>query len=110
MPQVKQQRRRLLRRTRQHQSWITFENNLQSHECQILDISADGAKLVADINAPIGASFRLSAVPQGVVRRLSCSMYVMSIYQIPSIFAVNTNVRRQKSMRLGRNHRLLGAF
>jgi hypothetical protein len=69
MPQVKQQRRRLLRRTRQHPSWITFENNLPSHECQILDISADGAKLVADINAPIGASFRLSAVPQGVVRR-----------------------------------------
>ena len=49
MPQVKQQRPKLLRRTRQHPSWITFENNLQSHECQILDISADGAKLVADI-------------------------------------------------------------
>jgi hypothetical protein len=64
-----QQRRRLIRRTRHHSAWITFERDIQSHECQIIDISADGAKLVADVDAPIGSTLRLSAVPQAVVRR-----------------------------------------
>jgi hypothetical protein len=69
MPQAAQQRRRLQRRTRHHPSWITFENDVRSYECQILDVSTDGAKLVADIDAPIGTTFRLSAVLQAVVRR-----------------------------------------
>jgi hypothetical protein len=43
-----------------------FENNPQIHERQILDIS-ECPKLVADVDPPIGASFRLSAVAQGVV-------------------------------------------
>jgi hypothetical protein len=59
-----------MRRTRQHPPWITFENNLQIHERQILDIS-ECSKLVADVDPPIGAWFRLSAVAQGVVRRRS---------------------------------------
>jgi hypothetical protein len=63
------QRRRLTRKTRYHASWISFDRSIKSFECQVLDISADGAKLVADIAAPIGAMFRLSVVPQGVVRR-----------------------------------------
>jgi hypothetical protein len=63
-----QQRRRLRRRTRQHEAWITFDRGIQSYECQVLDISADGAKLLADIVAPIGTTFRLSNVPQAVVR------------------------------------------
>jgi hypothetical protein len=69
MPQAGQQRHRLQRRTRHHPLWITFENDVRSYECQILDVSTDGAKLVADIEAPIGTTFRLSAVPQAVVRR-----------------------------------------
>jgi hypothetical protein len=68
MPQVKQQRRRLVRRSRQHSSWITTDD-IRSYECQILDVSEDGAKLVADIEAPIGSAFRLSVVPGAVVRR-----------------------------------------
>jgi hypothetical protein len=39
----------------------------------MLDISADGAKLVADIAGPIGSMFRLSSVPQAVVRK-SCEV------------------------------------
>jgi hypothetical protein len=35
----------------------------------MLDVSADGAKLVADIEAPIGSTFQLSVVPKGIVRR-----------------------------------------
>jgi hypothetical protein len=54
---------------RNHPSWITFERDIQSHECQIIDIFGDGAKLVADVEPPIGSTFRLSAVPQAVVRR-----------------------------------------
>jgi hypothetical protein len=69
MPQVKQQRRRLVRRTRQHPSWITIEGDIRSHECEVLDVSADGAKLIADIEAPIGSKFWLSVVPEAVVRR-----------------------------------------
>jgi len=69
MSQVKQQRRRSARRIRQHRSWITIENDIRSHECQVLDVSADGAKLLADIDAPIGSTFRLSAVPEALVRR-----------------------------------------
>ena len=68
-----QQRRRLPRRTRYHSSWITFDRGVQSFECQVLDVSADGAKLVADIDARIGTIFRLSAVPQAIVRR-SCEI------------------------------------
>jgi hypothetical protein len=69
MSRAFQQRRRLIRRTRQHEAWITFDRGVQSFECQVLDISTDGAKLVTDIDAPIGTLFRLSAVPQAVVRR-----------------------------------------
>jgi hypothetical protein len=32
-------------------------------------VSADGAKIVADIEASVGSTFRLSIVPHGVVRR-----------------------------------------
>jgi hypothetical protein len=68
MAQPAQQRRRL-RRTRYHSLWITFDRGVQSFECQVLDISTGGAKLVAEIDAPIGTTFRLSAAPQAVVRR-----------------------------------------
>jgi hypothetical protein len=69
MAQVKQQRRRLTRRIRQHRSWITMENDIQRHECRVLDVSSDGAKLLADIDVPIGSTFRLSVGPEAAVRR-----------------------------------------
>ena len=73
MSRAAPQRRRLIRRTRNHSSWISFDRSVKSFECQVLDISADGAKLVADIAGPIGSMFRLSAVPQAVVRK-SCEV------------------------------------
>jgi PilZ domain len=60
---AQKQRRRLIRRTRQHEAWITFDRGVQSFECQVLDISADGAKLVTDIDAPIGTLFPLCLKP-----------------------------------------------
>ena len=69
MPQVKQERRGLVRRSRQHPSWITIENDIRSHECRVLDVSANGAKLLADIDAPIGSKLCLSIVPNAIVRR-----------------------------------------
>jgi PilZ domain len=69
MLRADQQRRRLQRRKRHHPSWIAFDNDIRSYECQLLDISADGAKLIADIDASIGTTFLLSAVPHAVVRR-----------------------------------------
>jgi hypothetical protein len=42
------------RRVRQHAAWITFDNNLVSHECQVLDVSSKGAKPAADIDGAIG--------------------------------------------------------
>ena len=69
MPRVKRERRGLVRRSRQHLSWITIENDIRSHECRVLDVSANGAKLLADIYAPIGSKLRLSIVPNAIVRR-----------------------------------------
>jgi PilZ domain len=69
MPRVKRERRGLVRRSRQHLSWITIENDIRSHECRVLDVSANGAKLLADIVAPIGSKLRLSIVPNAIVRR-----------------------------------------
>jgi PilZ domain len=69
MPQLKRERRGLVRRSRQHSSWITIENDIRSHECRVLDVSANGAKLLADIDAPIGSKLRLSIVPHAIVRR-----------------------------------------
>ena len=73
MSKVAPQRRRLLRRMRQHEAWITFDRGVQSYECQVLNISADGAKLVTGVAAPVGTTFRLSTVPQALVRR-SCEV------------------------------------
>jgi PilZ domain len=69
MPQIRQERRGLVRRSRQHSSWITIENDIRSHECRVLDVTANGAKLLADIDAPIGSKLRLSIVPHAIVRR-----------------------------------------
>ena len=51
---------------------ISFEQSSERILYEIPAVSSpctDGAKLVTDIDAPIGTMFRLSAVPQAVVRR-----------------------------------------
>jgi len=44
------------RRARQHTAWLTFDDDFVSHECQVLDVSLNGAKLVAEIGVEIGNS------------------------------------------------------
>jgi hypothetical protein len=48
------------RRARQHTAWLTFDDDFVSHECQVLDVSLNGAKLVAEIGVTIeaGLDFR----------------------------------------------------
>jgi hypothetical protein len=57
------------RRARQHTAWLTFDDDFVSHECQVLDVSLNGAKLVAEIGVTIGSRFRLSTVPHALVRQ-----------------------------------------
>ncbi len=40
---------------------MTFVGKTKGHDCQVLEISSDGAKLLADIVAPTGARIHLSA-------------------------------------------------
>jgi PilZ domain len=61
--------KRDVRKKRRHGAWITFDNDIRSYECQVLDVSPGGAKLVADIDALVGASFRLSVAPDSLVRK-----------------------------------------
>jgi hypothetical protein len=57
------------RRARQHTAWLTFDDDFVSHECQVLDVSLSGAKLVAEIGVEIGNRFRLSTIPHALVRQ-----------------------------------------
>jgi hypothetical protein len=57
------------RRARQHTAWLTFDDDFVSHECQVLDVSLNGAKLVAEVGVEIGNRFRLSTVPHALVRQ-----------------------------------------
>jgi hypothetical protein len=57
------------RRARQHNAWLTFDDDFVSHECEVLDVSLNGAKLVAKIGVEIGSRFRLSTVPHALVRQ-----------------------------------------
>ena len=57
------------RKARNHNAWITFDDDIRSYECHVLDISARGAKLAADIDVAIGSSLRLSVAPHSMVRK-----------------------------------------
>jgi hypothetical protein len=48
---------------------LTFDDDFVSHECQVLDVSLNGAKLVAEIGVEIGNRFRLSTAPHALVRK-----------------------------------------
>jgi hypothetical protein len=61
------QRKREARKKRNHDAWITFDNDIRSFECRVLDVSAGGAKLIADIDARVGTSFKLSVAPKSLV-------------------------------------------
>jgi len=55
------------RRARQQSAWLTFDDDFVSHECQVLDVSLNGAKLVGEIGVTIGSTFKLSTVPHALV-------------------------------------------
>jgi PilZ domain len=57
------------RRARRQSAWIMFDDDFVSHECQVLDVSLNGAKLVAEIDVAIGSTFKLSTVPHALVRQ-----------------------------------------
>ena len=50
-------------------AWLMFDDDFVSHECQVLDVSLNGAKLVAEIDVAIGSTFKLSTVPHALVRQ-----------------------------------------
>ena len=62
-------RQRDIRKKRNHGAWITFDDDIRSYECQVLDVAPGGAKLAVDIDAIVGTSFRLSVAPQSLVRK-----------------------------------------
>ena len=57
------------RRARRQSAWIMFDDDFVSHECRVLDVSLNGAKLVAEIDVAIGSTFKLSTVPHALVRQ-----------------------------------------
>jgi PilZ domain len=57
------------RKARHHGAWITFDDDIRSYECRVLDVSAGGAKLLADVDTIVGSSFKLSVAPHSLVRK-----------------------------------------
>jgi ribosomal protein L36 len=55
--------KREVRRSRHQSVWIIFDDELARHECQMLDISQNGAKLIGDVKLPVGSAFRLATSP-----------------------------------------------
>jgi len=47
-----------------------FDDDLVSHECQVLDVSLNGAKLVAVIDIAIGSTFSRCAMASADVASL----------------------------------------
>jgi hypothetical protein len=62
-------RKRSPRKVRDHGAWITFDGDIRSYECRVLDVSAGGAKLLVDVDALVGSSFKLSVAPHSLVRK-----------------------------------------
>jgi hypothetical protein len=78
------------RKARHHGAWITFDDDIRSYECLVLDVSAGGAKLVADIDASVGSSFKLSVAPRSLVRK-PCEVVWRRGRQLGVKFTENTN-------------------
>jgi hypothetical protein len=59
------------RKVRDHGAWITFDGDIRSYECRVLGVSTGGAKLLADVDALDGSSFKLSVATHSLVRKPS---------------------------------------
>ena len=57
--------KREARRRRHQWAWVTPEGNVTVHNCRVLDVSQNGAKVVIGMAAEIGARFGLALVPHG---------------------------------------------
>jgi hypothetical protein len=55
--------KRGIRRHRRQWAWVTLEGKATVHDCRVLDVSQDGAKVVIDMAAEIGTRFGLALVP-----------------------------------------------
>jgi hypothetical protein len=66
---VPKQRRSSGRKMRSHDAWITFDGDEHSYECRVADISADGAKLVADADVIVGSHVKLSTSQHAMVSK-----------------------------------------
>ena len=55
--------KREARRRRHQWAWVTLEGDATVHDCRVLDVSQNGAKVVIDVAAEIGTRFGLALVP-----------------------------------------------
>jgi hypothetical protein len=55
--------KREARRRRYQWAWVTLEGNATVHDCRVLDVSQNGAKVITDMAAEIGTRFGLALVP-----------------------------------------------
>jgi len=62
-------KRQQLRRRRHQSAWITLDGATTKHQCQVEDVSPDGAKISLDAIVEIGNQFSIGFVPRAVGRR-----------------------------------------
>jgi hypothetical protein len=55
--------KREARRRRHQWAWGTLEGKAAAHDCRVLDVSQNGAKVVTDMAAEIGTRMGLALVP-----------------------------------------------
>ena len=55
--------KREARRRRDQWAWVTLEGEATVHNCRVLDVSQNGAKVVTDMAAEIGTRIGLALVP-----------------------------------------------
>jgi hypothetical protein len=55
--------KREARRRRYQWAWVALEGNATVHDCRVLDVSQNGAKVVTDMAAEIGTRIGLALVP-----------------------------------------------
>jgi PilZ domain len=56
--------KREIRRRRHQWAWVTLEGKVIVHNCRVLDVSQNGAKVVIDLAAEIGTRLELALVPR----------------------------------------------
>jgi hypothetical protein len=73
MPTPGKRTQREVRRSRHSSAWIVLPGSAADQECQVLDISMNGAKVIAEMPSHIPSRFEL-AFTQGDPRRRLCEV------------------------------------